>query len=110
MTVQTPLWRRFFSPPGTRLGWWALGFLAAHALVMVLLGVVGGAFSAAGLPNMAGHPWLIAAALFVAVVPALAGIAAGAVAVIRHGERSVLVVLPLLLVTLFLLAEALVPH
>lgn len=110
MSVRTPLWRRFLSPPGTRLGWWSLGFLAAHALVMVLLGVVGGALNAAGLPNMAGHLWLVATALFVAGAPALAGIATGLVAVIRRDERSVLVILPVLLVAIFLLAEALVPH
>ena len=110
MTVHTPLWRRFLSLPATRLGWWSLGFLAAHAFVMVLFGVVGGALNAAGLPNMAGHPWLIATALSIAGAPALAGIATGLVAVIRRDERSMLVILPLLLVAIFLLAEVLLPH
>ena len=98
------------SLPSTRLGWWSLGFVGAHALVMVTVGIVAGVLDAAGLPNLAGHPWLIAAALFVAGAPALAGIVTGLVAVIRRSERSILVLLPMLLVASFLIAEVLVPH
>jgi hypothetical protein len=97
----TPLMRRILSLPGTRLGWWALGFLAAHALIMFAFGVVAGILNAAGLPNLAGHPWLIAAVLFVAGAPALAGIVTGLVAVIRRSERSILVLLPMLPVASF---------
>jgi hypothetical protein len=89
---------------------WPFGFVAVHALVMVLHGFVGGALGAAWLPNMAGHPLIIAAALFMAGAPALAGIATGLVAVIARGARLALVIGPLLLVVLFLLAEVLVPH
>jgi hypothetical protein len=108
--LHTPLMRRILSLPGTRLGWWSLGFVGAHALVMVTLGIVAGVLDAAGLPNLAGHPWLIAAVLFVAGAPALAGIVTGLVAVIGRSERSILVLLPMLLVASFLLAEVLVPH
>jgi hypothetical protein len=105
-----PLWRRIFSLPKTRLGWYSLGFLGAHALVMVALGIASGVLAAMGAPNLAGHPWLIAAVLFVSLSPALAGIATGLVAVIRRGERSILVVGPILFVVLFLLAEVLISH
>jgi hypothetical protein len=53
---------------------------------------------------------LIAAVLFAALAPVLAGIATGLVAVIGRGERSILVILPVLLVALSLLAEVLIPH
>lgn len=77
---------------------------------MVALGIAGGVLAAAGLPNLAGYPWLIAAVLFVALGPALAGTAAGVVALIWRGERSLLILVPLLLVVLFLLVEVLIPH
>jgi hypothetical protein len=35
--VPTPMWRRFLSPPGTRIGWWSFGFVASHALVAIVL-------------------------------------------------------------------------
>ena len=75
-----------------------------------LAGIVSGVLAATGLPNMAGHPWLIVAVLFVAGAPALAGISTGLFAVIWRGERSILVSAPVVLVILFLLAEVLIPH
>lgn len=97
--------------PKTRLGWWSVGLVGAQMLFMVaVLGPIVGAINAASLPNLAGHPWLIGAVLSVALSPALAGIALGVVAVIRRGERSILVLGPVLLVVLFLLPEVLVPH
>jgi hypothetical protein len=78
--------------------------------MVAVLGPIVGAMNAAGLPNLAGHPWLIGAVLFVALSPAIAGIATGLIAVIGRGERSILVVGPALLAVLFLLAEILVPH
>ena len=98
-----------FSLPTTRVGWYSLGFLGAHGLVMVALGIASGVLAATGAPNLAGHPWLIGAVLLVALSPAIAGIATGLVAVIRRGERSILVLGPVVLVVLFLLAEVLVP-
>jgi hypothetical protein len=104
------MWRRVLSLPKTRLGWYSLGFLGAHAVVMVALGIASGILAATGAPNLAGYPWLIGVVLFVELSPALAGIATGLVAVIRRGERSKLVLVPILLVVLFLLAEVLLPH
>lgn len=74
MSAHTPLWGKVLSPPATRLGWYSLGFLGVHALVMVAAGIVSGVLAATGLPNMAGRPWLIAMVLFIVGVPALAGI------------------------------------
>ena len=110
MAAHTPLWRRFISLPTTRVGWYSLGFLGAHGLVMVALGIASGVLAATGAPNLAGHPWLIGVVLFAALSPAIAGIVMGLIAVIGRGERSILVVGPVLLVVLFLLAEILVPH
>jgi hypothetical protein len=77
---------------------------------MVAVGIASGVLAAMGAPNLAGHPWLKGTVLFVALSPALAGIATGVVAVIRRGERSILVLGPVLLAVFSLLAEALVPH
>ena len=105
------MWRRLFSLPKTRLGWWSLGLVGAQMFFMVaVLGPIVGAINAAGLPNLAGHPWLIGAVLFVVLSPALAGIVTGVVAMIWRGERSILVAGPVLLAVMFLLAEVLVPH
>ena len=105
------MWRRLFSLPQTRLGWWSLVLVGTQVFFMVaVLGPIVGAINAAGLPNLAGHPWLIGAVLFVALSPAIAGIATGVLAVIRRGERSILVLAPILLVALSVLAEMLVPH
>jgi hypothetical protein len=104
------MWGRVLSLPTTRLGWYSLGLLGAHALVMAALGFASGVLAATGAPNLAGHPWLIGAMLFAALGPALAWIAPGVVAVIRRGERSILILGTVLLVVLFLLAEVSVPH
>jgi hypothetical protein len=105
------MWKKVFSLPKTGLGWWSLGFLGAQVVFMVaVLGPIVGAVNAAGLPNLAGHPWLIVTVLFVALSPALAGIVTGVLAMIKQGERSILVIAPVLLVTLALLAEVLVLH
>jgi hypothetical protein len=79
-------------------------------IMVAVLGPIVGAINAAGLPNLAGHPWFIGAVLFVTLSPAPAGIVMAVVAVIRRDERSILVLAPVLLVILFLLAEVLVPH
>src|SRR5215212_1453228 len=104
------MWRRILSLPKTRLGWYSLGFLGAHAVVVVALGIASGVLADTGAPNLAGYPWLIGVVLLVALSPALAGIATGLVVVIRRGERSILVLAPILLVVLCLLAEVLLPH
>src|SRR3989338_6921979 len=35
-----PVWRRFLSWPGTRLGWWAVGLAAAFEIMMLFSGAV----------------------------------------------------------------------
>ena len=105
------MWRRLFSLPKTHLGWWSVGLVGAQMILMVaVLGPIVGAINAAGLPNLAGHPWLIGAVLLVALGPALAGIVTGVVAMIWRGERSILVLAPVLLAVFSLLAEVLVAH
>lgn len=69
------MWRSLFTLPKTRLGWWSVGLVGAQVFFTVaVLGPIVGAVNAAGLPNLAGHPWLIGAVLIVALGPALAGI------------------------------------
>ena len=112
MTAHTPhpsLWRRVLSPPTTRLGWYSLGFVGAVVLLMFALGIVVGALNAAGLPNLAGYPWLIATVLFMVGTPALAAVATGLLAIMRGGERSIVVIASVLLPIIVILGEVLVP-
>jgi hypothetical protein len=105
----TPLWRRVLSPPTTRLGWYSLGFVGAVVLLMFALGMAVGALNAAGLPNLAGYPWLITMVLFLLGAPALATVATGLLAVIRGGERSIVVLASVLFPIIVVLGEVLVP-
>jgi hypothetical protein len=109
MTAHTPLWRRVLSPPTTRLGWYSLGFVGAVVLLMFALGMAVGALDAAGLPNLAGYPWLITTVLFVLGAPALAALATGLLAIIRGGERSIVVIASVLLPIIVIVGEVLVP-
>ena len=104
-----PLWRRVLSPPTTRLGWYSLGFVGVVVLVMFALGIAVGALSAAGLPNLAGYPWLIATVLLAVGAPTLAAVATGLLAIIRGGERSIVVIASVLLPIIVILAKVLVP-
>jgi hypothetical protein len=108
-TPHTPLWRRVLSPPTTRLGWYSLGFVGAVVLLLFALGTAVGALNAAGLPNLAGYPWLIATVLFVLGAPALAAVATGLLALIRGGERSIVVLASVLFPIIVILGEVLVP-
>ena len=74
-----------------------------------MLGIVVGVLSAAGLPNLAGYPWLIATVLFMLGAPALAALATGMLAMIKRGERSVLVIASVLFPIIVMLAEVVVP-
>jgi hypothetical protein len=76
---------------------------------MFALGMAVGAINAAGLPNLAGHPWLITMVLSVLEAPALAAVAAGLLAMIRGGERSIVVIASVLLPVIVILGEVLVP-
>jgi hypothetical protein len=76
---------------------------------MFALGIVVGALNAAGLPNLAGYPWLIATVLFMVGTPALAAVATGLLAIMRGGERSIVVIASVLLPIIVILGEVLVP-
>jgi len=94
---------RFHLLPTTRLGWWAVRLAVAFAALFVVgdrIVVVAGRDQGAVLVVGAGLSLM------------LAGVTA-AFAIVRRGERSVLVFLPLipaLLVVLFLLGEFTTPH
>ena len=105
-----PLWRRDLSFPKTRLGGYSLGFVGVDLLLMFALGILVGVLNAAGLPNLAGYPWLITTVLFMVGAPALAAIAAGLLAVISKGERSVLVIASVLFPIIVMLGEVVVPR
>ena len=108
-TPHTPLWRKVLSPPTTRLGWYSLGFVGVVVLLMFALGMAVGALNAAGLPNLAGYPWLITMVLFVLGAPALVAVATGLLAIIRGGERSIVVLASVLFPIIVILGEVLVP-
>ena len=85
--------------PETRLGFWAVRFLIAFAVFFLTLC----ALVAAGQTG----PWL--ALMFIPLgLSALLAVATAAVAIVRRGERSVLVFLPLvvgIIIAFFLVGE-----
>ena len=97
--------------PVTRLGWWAAGLLTAFAaFLMVLFSLI--AAGERGGEGFFSNLWLALPGLGAGLSGVLAG-ATAALAIVRRGERSVLVFLVLivgLIVALFLLGEAVSPH
>lgn len=108
---EVPFWRRFLGLPRTRAGKWSLGLLAGCLLaffLMQLLVVSGQRGGDTFLDNL----WLSLPAL-AGLLCALAAGAMAAVAVIRHGERSLFAFLALLLgllLLVFLVGEIATPH
>lgn len=94
------------STAGRRAGWFALGFVAMAALAALRVLLVGDPES------MGGTVWM----LFTGFGALICGLTAGAlalVALLRHGERSLvawLALAPGLLALIFLLMELLFPH
>ena len=89
--------------PGARLGFWAVRLLITFAALFVTLC----ALVAAGQRGV----WLVSLAIPLFLSGLLAG-ATAAIAVVRRGERSVLVFLPLaigIFIAIFLLGELIGP-
>jgi hypothetical protein len=102
----------FLQRPGTRLGWWAVGLLAAF-FVMFLIN----SFVFIPTSQGASNPWWRQALLpFYGILMMLCGLASGVVGlivVIKEHERSWLIwltILPAAFVVFLLLGEFLVPH
>jgi len=101
---------RFFSRPVTPTGWWAAGLGIGFVVLFLVNALILIPFSAA-LPPWS-RPLMIFYGLFM-LACGLGGALAGLLALLRRGERSWLVWLPLLpgaLVIFLLLGEFLVPH
>lgn len=82
-----PLWRRVFSLPKTRLGWWSVGLAAAFVLYLFGLIIGVSALEAENLPGIGSFMFVVT----------LAAAATGLMAVLRRGERSILVVFPVVI-------------
>jgi len=102
--------------PTTRLGWWAVRLLVAFAALIVVGMSLVGAGQKIGGEEAFDDGWLKVSLLGVGLTVVLVGVLAGvtaAFAIVRRGERSVLVFLSLivgLLVALLLLGEITTPH
>ena len=79
-----PMWRRFLSLPKTRLGWFSVGLTAAFLLYLFELTIGVSALEAENLPGMGLFMFLVT----------LAAAATGLMAVLRRGERSILMIFP----------------
>ena len=109
---QEPVRHRMFRLPTTTLGRVSLALLGIAIVVMVIPMVA----VAAGVDNQSAlilEIALLAIPMFSAFVSAVAAGVVAAVALFRRGERSLLLVLPLLvsaLALLFVIGEATTPH
>lgn len=102
--------KRFFTRPVTSTGWWAAGLGIGFVLLFLINALVLIPFSDSQPPW--SRPLMIFYGLFM-LTCGLGGAMAGLLAILRRGERSWLVWLPLLpgaLVIFLLLGEFLVPH
>lgn len=82
-----PLWRRVFSLPKTRPGWWSVGLAAVFALYLFGLVIGVGAMEAENLPGIGPFMFVLT----------LAAAATGLTAVLRRGERSILLIFPVVI-------------
>jgi len=102
--------------PTTRLGWWAARLLVAFAALFLIGISLAGAGQKIGGEEVFDSLWLTVPLAGAGLTAVLAGVLAGltaAFAIVRRGERSVLVFLPLivgLLVALFVQGEIFSPH
>ena len=106
-----PLWRRILGWPSTRLGWWSVG-LSAGFLAFMLLFQLLVASGQRGGETFFSNPWL-AVSILIAAGSAIAAGATAIVAILWRQERSILMVLSLmlgLLVAVFALGEIVYPH
>jgi hypothetical protein len=79
--------RRLFSVPKTRLGWFSVGFTVVFVLYLFGLIIGFGALETENLPGIG--PFMFGVTM--------AAAATGLVAVLRGGERSILMVFPVLI-------------
>jgi hypothetical protein len=83
----TPIWKKVISLPKTRLGWFSVGLTAVFLLYLFALIIDGSALEAENLPGIG--PFMFGVTM--------AAAATGLVAVLRRGERSILMILPVLI-------------
>ena len=82
-----PIWKKVISLPKTRLGWWSVGLTAGFLLYVFALIIGGSALEAENLPGIG--PFMFGLTM--------AAAATGLVAVLRRGERSILMIFPVLI-------------
>ena len=106
-----PLWRQVFGLPGPRAGWWAVGFAVSFfvclglSLALVAAGQQGG-------DTLFSNLWLSLTGL-TAMGAAIAGGVTSGVAIMAKRERSLPVIMAMLLglvILTFVLGELIVPH
>jgi hypothetical protein len=83
----TPIWKKVISLPKTRLGWWSVGLTAAFLLYLFALIIGVRALEAENLPGIG--PFMFGVTM--------AAAATGLVAVLRRGERSIIMIFPVLI-------------
>jgi hypothetical protein len=101
-----PLWQRILRFPETRTGWWSVGFAGGFYVFNFLYRALA-ASTGGGGSTFFSHP-LPALCVLAAAGCAIAGAATAAWAIARKGDRSLLLLITLLLglfVLLFALGE-----
>ena len=83
-TPHPPMWKKVFSLPESGLGWWSVGLAAVFLLYVFGLTIGLSALEAENLPGIGLFMFLVT----------LAAAATGLMAVLRRGERSILMIFP----------------
>jgi len=90
--------------PTTRLGWWAVRLLVAFAAGWVVGMSLAAAGQISGGEESFDNLWLTVPLMGAGLTAVVAGVLAGATAafaIVRRGERAVLVFLPLIVLVFF---------
>jgi hypothetical protein len=109
--IQQPTHPHLTLLPATTTGRWSVALALISVAALAVFYLMAGAGQTGG--DSFADNWLLTGPILVVLVAGVGGLLAAIVAILRSGERGVLLALPILwglVVTSFTLGELLVPH